>query len=289
MKLRFICFTFIMFAAISLKAQFVYDNIPEGLNVARSFNSTNLSPAQIYVYIPDSGASHFNLRVGVGYKTKKNQFSFVPYAEVEKNTAAKTKQNNYSLGMLSTLVVPGSVITLDNALNVRYKRDYIEKKYNLISAGYYLNPYFPSIKNDFLRAVIPGGKRLSVIDSVLKYKNTFSLVYYYEHKLNSPNPSFDQNSSSQLRLDWSLYYMKEKKDLVEMNVGYYFGAKFSHDEWNKKYFNFFIGNLTYYIIRSGKNSVGIRYEYVNGDNVIDNNDDYQIDQNITLTFRMVLF
>lgn len=278
-----------LFAAFSIKAQIASENIPVGLNVAKSFLNTNLSPAQIYVYIPDSAASHFNIHVAIGYKTQINHFSYIPYVEVERNTTAKSKQNNYSLGVLSGYVIGDSNFILDNALNLRYKRDYINKKYNLISSGFYINPYFPSIKNNFLRALIPGGKRLSIIDSILKYKNSFTLVYHYSKKLDDVGSDFNQNSSAQLRLDWSLYYLKHKKDLVDLNIGYYFGTKFSPDAQNKKYFNFFIGNITYYIVNTGKNSFGVRYQYVKGDNVIDNNDEYLDDQSFTLTFRMVLF
>lgn len=76
--------------------------------------------------------------------------------------------------------------------------------------------------------------------------------------------------------------------MFDLNISYHFGTKFTYDIYNKKYFNFFRGNATYYFINDGKNSAGIRYEFVRGDNVVDDIE-YDNYQKIMLTFKIVIF
>ncbi|MBS1513640.1 MAG: hypothetical protein JSS63_01320 [Bacteroidetes bacterium] len=292
MKVKLFLFILILFA-VKTNAQIISDNVQPGLNIARSFNDNSFNPAEFYVYIPDTGAVYFNLHSALGYKVKfneKSNFWFLPYVEVEKNTFRKTKRDNFKLGALANVNISDAAknFILDNFLDVRYKRDFVTKKYNTYSFTYYINPYFPSIKNNFVKAIVPGGTRLSIIENVLKYKNNFALGFDYTKRIDDAASNFDQNSSAHLKFDWSIYFLKEKRDLVDLNVSYYFGTKFSYDIYNRKYFNFFRGNITYYFVNDGKNSAGIRYEFVRGDNVVDDieYDDYQ---KIVLTFKLVLF
>ena len=292
MKVKLFLFIAILFTA-SINAQIVSDNVQPGLNVVRSFSDNSFSPAEFYIHIPDTGTTYFNLHTSIGYNLKLNQkrtFSILPYVEVEKNTFRKSKRDNYRLGLLLNSIISDSSknFLLDNFLDLRYKRDFVSKKFNTYSATLYINPYFPSIKNNFLRAIIPGGSRLSIIENVLKYRNNFALGFDYTKKINDELSDFGQNSSAQIKLDWSIYFLREKRDMFDINVNYHFGTKFQRDIFNKKYFNFFRANLTYYFINDGKNSAGIRYEYVRGDNIVD---DIEFDnyQKVMLTFKFVLF
>lgn len=292
MKVKLFLFILILYA-LKINAQIISDNVQSGLNIARSFNDNSFSPAEFYVYIPDTGAVYFNLHSALGYKVKLNEksnFWFLPYVEVEKNTFRKTKRDNFKLGALANINISDAAknFILDNFLDVRYKRDFVTKKYNTYSFTYYINPYFPSIKNNFVKAIVPGGTRLSIIENVLKYKNNFALGFDYTKRIDDTLSAFNANSSVQVKLDWSLYFLKEKRDLLDLNLSYHFGTKFAYDIYNKKYFNFFRGNMTYYFVNDGKNSAVIRYEFVRGDNVVDDieYDDYQ---KIVLTFKLVLF
>lgn len=127
----------------------------------------------------------------------------------------------------------------------------------------------------------------------IRYKRDFvtkNLIHIHliTQKINDTLSNFNQNSSGQIKLHWSLYFLKEKSDLFDLNISYHFGTKFTHDIFHKKYFNFFFPNLTYYFINDGKNSAGIRYEYVRGENVIDDIE-YDNYQKVLLTFKFVLF
>lgn len=292
MKVKF--FLFVIFCcSLKINAQIISDNVRSGLNIARSFNDNSFNPAEFYVYIPDTGAAYFNLHSALGYKVQfneKSNFWFLPYAEVEKNTFRKTKRDNFKLGALMNLNLSDASknFILDNFLDVRYKRDFVTKKYNTYSFTYYINPYFPSIKNNFIKAIIPGGTRLSIIENILKYKNNFAIGYDYTKKINDTLSDFRQNSSVQVKLDWSLYFLKDKMDLFDLNISCHFGTKFDYDIYDKKYFNFFRGNLTYYFVNDGKNSAGIRYEFVRGDNVVDDIE-YDNYRKIMLIFKMVIF
>lgn len=292
MKVKLFLFVLLL-TSFSLNAQIISDNIQPGLNIVRSFNDNSFNPAEFYINIPDSGDSFFNLHSSIGYKlllTPKGNLSFLPYVEVEKNTFRKSKRDNFKLGALINLNFSdsGKNFILDNFLDLRYKRDFIIKKFNSYSFTFYINPYFPYVKNNFLKAIIPGGTRLSIIENVLKYKNNFALGFDYTKKINDEISDFNQNLSAQIKLDWSLYFLKEKRDLFDMNISYHFGTKFTYDIYNRKYFNLFRGNVTYYFINDGKNSAGIRYEFVRGDNVIDDIE-YDNYQKILLTFKVVLF
>jgi hypothetical protein len=292
MKVKLFLFV-ILLIAISTKAQIVSDNVQPGLNIVRSFSDNSFSPAEFYIHIPDTGATYFNLHTSVGYNLKLNQkrtFSVLPYVEVEKNTFRKSKRDNYRVGLLLNSIISDSSknFLLDNFLDLRYKRDFVSKKFNTYSATLYINPYFPSIKNIFLRAIIPGGSRLSIIENVLKYRNNFALGFDYTKKINDELSDFGQSSSAQIKLDWSIYFLRDKRDMFDINVNYHFGNKFERDLSHKKYFNFFRTNLTYYFINDGKNNAGIRYEFVRGDNVIDDIE-YDNYQKIMLTFKLVIF
>jgi hypothetical protein len=291
MKVKLFLFIALLFVT-TLNAQIVSDNVQPGLNVVRSFSDNSFSPAEFYIHIPDTGTSDFNLHSSIGYNQKLNKkgtLAFLPYVEVEKNTLKKSKRDNYKLGILFNLIIADTSknFILDNFLDLRYKRDFVTKKLNTYSATLYINPYFPSIKNNFLRAIIPSGSRLSIIENILKYRNNFALGFDYTKKITDDVSNFAQNTSAQIKLDWSLYFLREKRDMFDVNVNYHFGTKFERDIHNEKYFNFFRTNLTYYFINDGKNSVGIRYEYVRGHNVVDDieHDNYQ---KVMLTFKFVI-
>jgi len=268
-------------------AQIASDNINSGVNVAKSFSDNSFRPAEVYVYIPDSAATYYNLQTAVGYEINFSQNSLLlPYVEVEKNTYHKSKRDNFKLGLLFNLTVSDTAqnFILDNFIDVRYKRDFLPNTFNSVAASYYLNPYFPSIKNDFVKAILPTGKRLTLIDSLLKYKNNFSVGYDYSKKLDDPKSDFSQSSLILVKLDWSLYFLKQKRDLVDLNVSYHLNTKFSYDSKNKKYYNLFKAYATYYFLNDGKNSLGLRYEFVRGDSGVD---DIQFDsyQKIMFTFK----
>lgn len=291
MKINFFVFVF-LFAAVTINAQIVSNNVQPGLNIVRSFSDNSFSPAEFYVHIPDTGATYFNLHTAIGYNLKLNKKGNVfvlPYIEVEKNTLRKSKRDNYKLGALINYVFSDSAknFILDNFLDLRYKRDFVTKKYNTYSSTLYINTYFPLVKNNFLKAIIPGGTRLSLIENVLKYRNNFALGFDYTRKINDAS-QFNQHASAQIKLDWSLYFLRDKRDMFDMNLSYHFGTQFIQDPDNKKYFNLFKTNLTYYFINDGKNSAGLRYEFVRGDDPIDDIN-YDNFQKIMLTFKVVIF
>lgn len=291
MKVKLFLFILIL-TSCSLNAQIVTNNVQPGLNIVRSFSDNSFSPAEFFVHIPDTGVTYFNLHTAIGYNlklNKKENFFLLPYIEVEKNTFRKSKRDNYKLGTLINYIFwnASKDFILDNFLDLRYKRDFITKKYNTYSFTFYTNPYFPLVKNNFLKAIIPGGTRLSLIDNVLKYRNNFALGFDYTRKINDAS-EFNQHASGQIKLDWSLYFLKEKRDMFDLNLSYHFGTQFIKDSDNRKYFNLFKTNLTYYFINDGKNSAGIRYEFVRGDDPIDDVN-YDNFQKIMLTFKVVVF
>jgi len=294
MKIKFLLLAVIgIFMYVSSNAQIASDNIKPGLNVAKSFNDNSFHAAEVYVDIPDSADTYYNLHAAVGYEIDLNKslsWAMLPYLEVQKSTAKKSKEDNYKLGIVFNYTAQdsGKNFILDNFFDFRYKRDFLPKTYNSLAFSYYMNPYFPSIKNDFIKAVLPTGKRLTIIDSVLKYKNNFAIGADYEKHLDDPDPeNFKQSTTLMTNLDWNLYFLKGKMDLVDIAVSYHINTKLEFDKKNQKYFNLFKASATYFFFNDGKNSAGLKYEFVKGSSGV-HDVAYDSYQKIMFTFKLSL-
>ena len=295
MKIKFLLLAVIgIFISVSVNAQIASDNIKPGLNVAKSFNDNSFHAAEVYVYIPDSAATYYNLHSAVGYEIdldKSSIWAMLPYLEVQKSTYHKSKEDNFKVGVVFnyTAADSGKNFILDNFFDFRYKRDYLPKTYNSLAFSYYLNMYFPSIKSDIIKALVPTGKRLTIIDSLLKYKNNFAIGADYEQHLNDPDPeNFKQNTTLMANLDWNLYFLKDgKRDLVDIAVSYHINTKLEFDKQNKKYFNLFKASVTYFFFNDGRNNAGLKYEIARGDKGVHDvaHDSYQ---KVMFTFKLSL-